>query len=113
MEERIISAENVPAIQDNVVVEKPRFKGYTIDEIRYRRALVGLKSQFVKEHLINESTRLSHYNPFGAKQKSGKSGMVVGLASKLLKGLSYMDYFSLGLTAFGTVNKVLKLFRRK
>lgn len=99
--------------------EIPAFKGFTIRELKYRRALVAVKRNYVLEQLINEKHRITSLSFLGDK-KSGKtkgfSNIVSrsgSIASTILKGLSYMDYISLGVSILGAGKKVSSWFRKK
>ena len=35
-----------------IVKEVPRFKGYTLDEIRYQRAMLGVRKEFCKAKVM-------------------------------------------------------------
>lgn len=91
------------------------FKGYTLEEIRYQRALVTLQKEFCKTKINRNLRNLQKVNPFSAAASSsttlpGKVGMVAG---KLLTGLNYLDYAIIGFSLFGSVRKVLSFFKRR
>ena len=98
-------------------ITKPstKFKGYTLEEIRYQRALVTLQKEFCKTKLNRNLHNLQKANPFSSDASTsssipGKIGMVAG---KLMTGLNYLDYAMIGFSLFGTVRKVLSFFHRK
>lgn len=95
-----------------IVAEKPEFRGYTLDEIRYRRALAAMRREYSKEKIINGMTRLRKRAVFGGKE-SGVVGKAGSLASKLFSGLNYIDYAMVGFTAFSAIKKVFRIFRKK
>ncbi|MDE5888148.1 MAG: hypothetical protein K2J48_11375 [Muribaculaceae bacterium] len=88
------------------------FKGYTLEEIRYQRALVALHKEFCKTKINRVSSQLTHSNPFSSSSSSlpGKVGFFAG---KLLTGLNYMDYAMLGFNLFGSAKKIYSFFKKK
>ena len=90
------------------------FKGYTLEEIRYQRALVALQKEFCKAKMMRNVHTLQKSNPLSpsnaVKSMPGKVGFV---AAKLLTGLSYIDYAMLGFSLFSSARKVYSFFHRK
>ena len=70
-----------------------KFKGYTIDELRYRMAMATLQT------MINES-------PLNSNNSSGILG-------KMLRGLSFIDYALMGYSAFKSVRGIMGFFNKK
>ena len=92
--------------------EKPQ--GYTIDELRYRLALVTLKTEFTKEKLINTYNATLSASPLGGKKGSSPVPFWAGPAfGSLLKGLSYADYFLMAFSVFKTARSVFSFFKTK
>lgn len=93
---------------------EPLFKGYTIEELRYQRALVTLQKEFCKSKLERNISSLKKSNPLSpntaASSLPGKFGF---LATKLLSGLNYLDYAMLGFSLFGSARKVYSFFHKK
>ncbi len=91
-----------------------QFKGYTLEEIRYQRALVALQKEFCKTKMARNVHNLKKANPLtpagAANSLPGKLGFA---ATKLITGLNYLDYAVLGFSIFSSVRKVYSLFRRK
>lgn len=87
-------------------------KGYTIDELRYQRALITLQKEFCKEKLINACHTTLSAAPW-SKKKSGKHTLPSGLIGALLKGLSYSDYLMMGFSVFKTAKSLFSFFKRK
>lgn len=77
------------------------WKGYTIDELRYQRALNSARLEIQKERLLNEFDTMK--GTFGVMQPTGILG-------KMLKSLNFIDY---GIIAFQTVRRLSALFRRR
>lgn len=66
-----------------------KWRGYTLDELRYRRALTSVAIEIEKERLTRT---VSGIVPNALKGRSPGRFMV----SKLFGALSYMDYMVLG-----------------
>lgn len=108
MEKEIIkvSADSKP------VAVKPEFKGYTLEELRYQRAMTLLRRDFSKAKVMNQVSRLRNGdNPDGLQRS--RMGKVGNIAGKLMSGLNYIDYAMLGMSIFNSGHKLFKFFRRK
>lgn len=100
--------------ENQTLVEIP-FNGYTIDEIRYQRALLALKADFCKEKII------VNYNEIVGRYAIGKNNTGLlnkgifksEIIAKMFKNLNYLDYIFVGFTAFKTIRSVFSIFRRK
>lgn len=92
-----------------------KFKGYSLEDLRYRRALVALQKEFTKSKIVATTHRLQRHSPFSKDFGSDKSAMgKVGLvAGKLLSGLNYLDYLMLGFTVFNSGKKIFRFFHKK
>lgn len=93
-----------------------KFGGYTIDDIRYRRALVALQKEFARQKIGTSAKKITRHSPFSKDYQPAHGGMMGkagAIAGKLITGLNYMDYILLGFSAFNTGKKVLRLFKRK
>ena len=103
-----------PAL-DAPTPEKPEFKGYTIAELRYQRALATLKREYAKEKIVNGIAKMRSRSIFGksSSTKPGPYNSATSLVSKVLTGLNYADYAMLAFSLFGTGRKIWKFFRRK
>lgn len=77
-----------------------KWKGYTLDELRYRRALTGVAIEIEKDRL---SRSISSLVPGALKSRTSGASML----SKAFGALSYVDYAILGWKLF----KKLKSFR--
>lgn len=91
------------------------FKGYTLEEIRYQRALVTLQKEFCKNKFNRNLHNLQKSNPFNSASSAvnslpGKVGLIAG---KVMSGLNFLDYAMIGFSLFGSVRKVLSFFRKK
>lgn len=100
--------------QAEVKVTEKRFKGYSIEEIRYQRALVALQREFCKSKILHNVNGMKKKGFWGTVGGGGsKVSRMGGIASKLLTGLSYIDYAMLGMSLFGSGRKIYKFFKRK
>lgn len=88
------SVKKAPHHHDN-------WQGYTIDELRYQRALTSARLEIQKEKLSNQFQTIR-----------GTFGMVEGkgIMGKMLSSLNYVDYAVL---AFQTVRRLSALFRHR
>ena len=93
--------------------EEQDFKGFTLDELRYQRALLMVKREFLKEKAIHQGQQLKERIPV----LNGKSALASisskGIIGKIAKGLNYTDYLLLGFSIFGAAKKVFSLFKKK
>lgn len=79
----------------------PEFKGYDIEQLRYRRAYLLARCEIEKMRLTARSESMRS----GVTKFSGS-----GLMSRLLHGLNYMDYAFL---AYKIARKAIKVFGRR
>ncbi len=77
----------------------PEWKGYDMEELRYRRAYVMARMEIEKERMSSSARSL--YSSTAGQASSGIMG-------KLLGSLSYIDY---GVLAFRLGKRVFSLFR--
>lgn len=94
-------------------------KGLTLDELRYKRALYALKKEYSKERFFTDldalRQRLPGQHVADGSEKSIWKAMGSGIgsvATKALSGLNYLDYAIMGFSAFSTIRKITRLFRR-
>ena len=105
--------KNLPSLPDKDV-DRP-FKGYTMEELKYQRAMMALKVEFSKEQLM---ASLRSFHPSNAKTAKGsglvsKLGLAGRLTSKFFSGLNTLDYVMMGMSLFGTAKKAYGLFIKK
>lgn len=79
------------------------WQGYTIDELRYQRALTSARLEIQKERLLNSFDTMR--GTFGTMQPTG----IVG---KMLKSLSLIDYGIIAFRLFNRVSAITRSFRR-
>lgn len=115
---------------------KKEFQGYTMEELRYQRALAALRKEFCKSNvtqaIVNlrkpseNTSKFTKALPFISKitdtvsAVSGKvtavrtTGNIVKVVANTLVGrLKPLDYVMLGISLIGPTRKVLKHFRKK
>ena len=92
---------------------EPDFKGYTMDELRYQRALIALKREYCKESIVDAAVKLHKSLPLSASGQKGLARNIGGVAGKIVGGLNYIDYLLIGFSAFGTIRKVFHFFKKK
>lgn len=92
--------------QESAAPAKP-FKGYTLDELRYKAALATLHKEFCKDQLLAGLKATLDESPLSGR---GKSSGVIG---KMLQGLSYIDYALMGFSVFKSVSGIVKFFKKK
>lgn len=90
-----------------------KFNGYTLEDLRYQRALIALKKEFSKAKTINSVTKLKKKNPLTDNKTLSLPGKIGGMATRLLTGLNYVDYAMLGFSLFKSGKKIYSFFRRK
>lgn len=93
--------------------EAPRFKGYTLDELRYQRALTALQKDFCRTKMINNVGQLRKYNPLSSSGSTSTVGKLGHIATRIASGMSYLDYAMIGFSLFSSARKVYSFFRRK
>ena len=91
-----------------------KFEGFTLEEIRYQRALVAMQSDFCKAKITKSLANLQKSNPLSPTAAADSiPGKVGAIALKLLKGLNYIDYAVLGFSLFSSARKVFSFFHKK
>lgn len=90
------------------------FRGYTLEELRYQRALVALKKEFSQTKFLRNIDGVKK-SDFLSPQRvvSSIPGRFGSVASKVFSGLSYLDYAMLGFSIFKSIRKLTSLFRKK
>lgn len=95
--------------------EGEAFKGYTMEELKYQRAMMALRVEFCKQNLINSIEALRP-----AKKESDKHSLLgpkfafaKSIASKVFSNLNLLDYAMIGMSLFGTAKNAYNLFKRK
>lgn len=89
------------------------FKGYTLDELRYQRALLLLKREFLKEKATEQLKDVRESIPFLNGQSGISKISSKGMLGKVMKGLNFVDYLMIGFSLFNSGRKFVSLFRKK
>lgn len=98
---------------ENITEPATQFKGYTLEELRYQKALVLVRKEFCKSKLLRNVDSLKKHNPLSPSSDGVLlPGTFGSIASKLVKGLNYLDYMMIGFSVFGSVRKVLTFFKK-
>lgn len=104
--------KQIPAASE--AAQENTFKGYTLEDIHYQRALVMLQREFAKEKIAADIHKIKKRGPFGVTGKDASSLTKAGtVVSKLINGFNYMDYALVGFSAFSTIRKVFRFFKKK
>ena len=93
--------ENVKRIEgkDKVLPstdETVEFDGYTLDEIRHRRALVAVRKEFAKVKVLEQVEGLKDRNPFAPDGSLKAAARLGSIPMKIVRGLNYTDYIMMG-----------------
>ncbi|MCH5241756.1 MAG: hypothetical protein J1F67_04955 [Muribaculaceae bacterium] len=99
-------------IAQDIVSPKNEFKGYTIEEIRFQRALLAMEADFSKTKLLKSWNNLQRLNPLSQPIGSALPVKAGSIALKLVNGLNYMDYVMLGWSVFNGARKVFSFFKK-
>ena len=95
----------------DIATAEKEFKGYTIEEIRFQRALVAMEADFCKAKIFKSWDNIVAANPLMPGNKSSLPSKAGGLALRMLSGLNYLDYILLGLSVFKGSKKIFSFFR--
>ena len=95
------------------VAEEQDFKGYTLNELRYQRAILLVKREFLKEKAFKEAHRIKQRLPFVGGESAFSHITPKGVVGKLISGLNVFDYLMLGFQALRIGKKVTGLFKKK
>lgn len=108
--------ENNPVKKDATAGKGGNFKGYTLDELRYQRALTALRREFCKSRVMSKVYNVRKRNPLSADNSgstSGIAGKISYFLPKVINGMSYLDYAMMGFSAFASIRKIFSFFHRK
>lgn len=102
------------AIHDDAagkVVVVDDFKGYSLKDLKYQRAITALRKQYAKEQVQQHLNNLKPENLIS--KVSGPSSGIAQISTQVLSGMSFMDYVNFGMTAFRTGKKIVGFFKKK
>ena len=97
---------------EEIMAPANEFKGYTIEEIRFHRALVAMQADFCKTKFLKSWSNVQRVNPFSASSKSSLPAKAGSIAMKMVSGLNYIDYIMLGFSVFSGARKIFSFFRK-
>lgn len=98
----------------DLIEEMQEFKGYTMEELRYQRAMMALRKEFCKAKVLESLHKVRPGKKSGVDSAgSPKFATATRIASKLLSNLNTLDYVLMGISLFGTVKKGYRLIRGK
>lgn len=89
------------------------FKGYSMDELKYQRALLLIKREFLREKVLKNTKKIKDNIPLLNGQSAFGSITPKGVVGKLIRGLDFADYLMLGFQALRISKKVGSIFRKK
>ena len=96
-----------------IATPENNFKGYTIEEIRFQRALVAMEAEFCKAKIQKSISNLQKINPLSPSSGSSLPAKAGSIALKLVNGLNYLDYIMIGWSVFNGAKKVFSMFKGK
>ena len=99
-------------VTNEIMATDNEFKGYTIEEIRFQRAMVAMQADFCKTRFMKSLCNIQKVNPLNPSSGSSLPVKAGSLALKMVKGLNYMDYLLLGISVFNGVKKFYSFFRK-
>lgn len=105
---------NLPATNAAEETPAPVFKGYSLEELRYQRAMMALKKDFCRDRIRTNFDSLRH--PGGRSENGSalsKFQKVANITAKLFANTKVVDIALMGLSLFGSGRKIYKLFGKK
>lgn len=102
-------------VAKDIVTPENDFKGYTIEEIRFQRALTAMEADFCKTKMLRSWENLQASNPLSPSfsKSASVAGKAGAIALKMVNGLNYLDYILLGLSVFKGTKKVFSFFKSR
>lgn len=98
-------------VAHDIAAPEKEFKGYTIEEIRFQRALVAMEADFCKTKIFKSLDNIKDANPFMPGNKTSIPGKAGAIALKMINGLNYLDYVLLGVSLFKGSKKVISFLK--
>lgn len=89
--------------------QKDGFKGFTLKELRFQRALNQVKLEIGKERLLSRTNNFLNKN----KESGGKLAWGFDMAKRVVNGLSYIDLILLAFQGGKQLRKIFGFFGRK
>ena len=101
-------------VASDIIKKNDKFKGYTLEEIRFQRALIAMQADFCKTKITKTLQSFHKDAPWSSSsvvsRLPGKTGSIL---LKLFKGLNYVDYAMLGFSLFNTLRKFKNFFKMR
>lgn len=85
------------------VVGLKKWSGYTLDDLRYQRAVNHVKMEVKREKLTSAAHQIM------TRQQSGFAG---GMMKKVFTGFTIVDYALLAFQATKQIRKIYRVFKR-
>ncbi len=87
--------------QQDAQIDKKPFKGYTIDELRYHRAMTLARCEVAKTHAMDSLSAVggSIVNDQTAKRN---------VFGRIVQGIDYVDYTVMGYRVWKKISKILQ-----
>jgi len=90
------------------------FKGYTMEELRYQRAMMALRKEFCKTKVMQSVETLRPGSKGKGKSGGGSKLALAGkISSTVFSHMNTLDYILMGISLFGTAKKGIRLIRGK
>lgn len=104
-----MSSKIIKQSSEDTNPEVYKFSGYTLEEMRYRRAMIAIQKDFCKEKI------LLSFQSFSKNTNIGKKSIFAGksIFNKIFKSLDYMDYIMVGFSTLSVIRKISSIFRKK
>lgn len=102
-----------PVSQPEDINLEPEFKGYTMEELKYQRALLALKKEFMKEKALHTATAIKEQVPLLGGKSSFAKWEPKGITGKIFKSLDFADYVMIGMQGLRIGKKISSLFKKK
>lgn len=96
--------------------KSPGFKGYSLRELKYQKALAEVRRDFLKEKITNDLNRLRQVklmSVFSGSGDSAKGNAAGAFMATALKAFSHADYILAALSILSTGRKIFRTFRRR
>jgi hypothetical protein len=94
------------ASNSNSIHETSKWRGYTIDELRYRRALNQVKTEIARERIVAGASTFTNFSAKGMLPRHKFWG-------KVLSGFSMLDYAVLAYQGARRIVGIYRLFKKK
>lgn len=109
---RLPARQKLPKMNEPHIASAPAepdnsWRGYTLADLRYRRAVNEVRIAMEQERLLNRFDRI--INPKAHPVQKGEPGVV----SRILRGISLVDYAMIAFSGGKQLMKIYRFFSRK